>query len=227
LNTDIENVYDQAMLITPAESEIFLDVDKAVSDSLLQADPQPALAFGRRLRREGQLKGLALAKLLAKLDQNWEMFKRTGIEEDVETIVEVEMGITPQTTRKYVRLWEDLFENADITESIKDRLYGKSIKSLLLLTAAARDGDDLDWEAVASATNGAEIRDIVRGVRGPATSSETSILLTMDRDGTIYARRGSDAERHMVGRLLIGEMNNQIIERAITRIIERAGVLWK
>lgn len=224
---EIENAYDQSLLITPAEFELFEDVDKVVTNSLIQADPRPALEFGRRLRRDGQLKGLALAKLLSCLDRNWTTFQTTGMEERIEDIVFVEMGISPQTTRKYVRLWEDLFENPMIDQSIKNKLFGKSIKSLLLLTAAARDGDDIDWDKIAGAENGAEIRDLVREARGPATSSETSIILVMDRDGVLYAKKGSDDERHMVGRLLIGEMDNPVIEKAVNRIVERGGIIWR
>jgi hypothetical protein len=223
---ELENAYDQSLLITPAEFELFSDVDTVVASSLIQADPRPALEFGRRLRRDGQLKGLALAKLLSCLDKNWAMFQTTGMEERIEDIVFVEMGISPQTTRKYIRLWEDLFENPMIAQDIKNKLFGKSIKSLLLLTAAARDGDDIDWSRIANAENGAEIRELVRDARGPTTSSEASVLLMMDREGILYAKRGSDGDRLMVGRLLIGEMDNQIIEKAINRIVERGGVIW-
>lgn len=224
--SEIESNYDQSLLITPTEEKIFIEVDKVISDSLIQADPRPALAFGRNLRRDGQLKGLALAKLLSMLDSKWSLFQSAGIEERIEDIVIVEMGISPQTTRKYIRLWDDLFENPDIPTTVKEQLYGKSIKSLLLLTAAARDGDDIDWESVSKAENGAEIRDLVRGVRGPTTSSETSISITMDRDGTLYAKRGTELERSQIGRLLIGEMDNPIIDKAITRLVERGGILW-
>ncbi len=224
---DIENAYDQSLLITPQEFELFQDVEKIVSDSLIQADPRPALDFGRRLRRDGQLKGLALAKLLSCLNKNWALFQTTGIEERIEDIVFVEMGISPQTTRKYVNLWEDLFENPSIPQDIKTKLFGKSIKSLLLLRAAARDGDDVDWEQIAHAENGAEIRDIVRGVRGPMTSSEASIIIVMDRDGVLYAKKGSEDERHPLGRLNIGGMDDPVIDRAINRLVERSGIIWR
>lgn len=224
---ELENAYDQSMLITPAEFQLFDNVDKVVSDSLIQADPRPALTFGRNLRRDGQLKGLALAKLLSGLDKNWELFQRTGMDDSLETIIEVEIGISPQTTRKYVHLWQDLFENPDIPEDIKTKLYGKSIRSLLLLKATARDGDDVDWDKIANATNGAEIREIVRDARGPMTSSESAISIIMDRDGTLYAKRGSDSDRHIIGRLLIADMGNDIIARAIERLVERGGIWWR
>lgn len=224
---EIESTYDQSLLITPEEEKLFCDVDTVIENSILQLDPQPALEFGRNLRREGQLKGLALAKLLAKLNQNWEKFKASGMDERIEDVVYVSTGIAPITTRKYVRLWEDLFENPTIPDEVKTQLKGKSIKSLLLLTAAAKDGDDIDWKAVSKAESGAEIRDLVRDVRGPATSSESALFFTLDRDGTIYVRKGSEAQKTMIGKLLIGQMDNPIIEKAITKLVDRGGILWQ
>lgn len=225
---EIETAYDQSMIINPSEFQLFTEVDNIVDSSILMADPKPALEFGRGLRRDGQLKGLALAKLLSSLDKNWSLFQRTGIEERIEDIVFVEMGVSPQTTRKYIHLWEDLFENEDVPKQAKDKLYGKSIKSLLLLTATAKDGDAVDWDRVANAENGAEIREIVRGVRGPTTSSETSVVIHLDREGMLFAKRGSDPTRYPLGRLNIADMaSNPIVDKALTRLIERGGVLWE
>jgi len=223
---ELESNYDQSLLITPSEERIFSDVEEVIANSKIQADPRPALEFGRNLRRDGQLKGLALAKLLYMLDGDWALFKHSGIEEDIEEIVFVEMGISPQTTRKYIRLWEDVFENPAIPGSVKEQLYGKSVKSLLLLTAAARDGDDIDWDKVSNAENGAEIRDLVRGVRGPTTSSETSIMLKMERDGTLFAVKGTSPQRYTIGKLLVGAMDDPVISKAIIRLMERGGILW-
>ena len=224
---EIETSYDQAMLLRPSDFKIFNDVANVISSSIIQADPSPALEYGRNLRREGQLKGLALAKLLSMLKGNWDKFKYTGIEEAIEDIVYVEMGIKPQTTRKYVALWDELFENPDIPDPVKEKLYGKSIRSLLLLTATAKDGDEVDWFEIAGAENDAEIREIIRKARGSQTSSETSILLMMDRDGTLYAKKGTSQDKTVFGKLDLTKMLDPIAEKAISRLIRQGGILWQ
>jgi len=223
---ELENNYDQGFLLNPQDLKIFTDVDEIISSSLIQGDPRPALWFGSKMRREGQIRGLALSKLLFELDRHWEMFQSGGMDERIEDLVFVEMGISPQTTRKYIGLWGDLFENPDIEDDIKRKLMGKSIQSLLLLKAAARDGDDIDWDAVAGAESGAEIRDLVRGVRGPTTSSESAVTIFLDREGSLYARRGSNPDKFPIGRLFIDDMEDSTVAKAINRLVERGGVIW-
>ena len=185
---------DLSPIFTTRDVEFLNQVDEVIQRSIIQADPTYAFDFGRSLWKDGHLKGLALAKFLSKMGQRWDMFQMGEVEERFEDAVSSEIGISPQTVRKYSSMWENLFENEDIPIEVRKALYGKPIKTLLLLTAAARDEDELNWGEVVSASTGNEVRDIVRKARGEQTSSKNSLRITLDRSGQLSLRRGVEGE---------------------------------
>lgn len=217
---------DLSPMLTKGDVEFLNSVDTVITQAVIQSDPMIAFNFGRALWKDGHLKGLALAKFLAKLGQQWGIFQMGNVEERFEDAVNSEIGISPQTVRKYADMWENLFENEDIPTEVKAALYGKPIKSLLLLTAAARDGDELDWNEVAMTSTGNEIRDLVREARGEQTSSSSAIRITLDRNGDLKLRRGMTGETVYFGHLDTHLQDDPDVKRAITRIVERAGIQW-
>ncbi len=202
-------------------------VDTVIERSIAQSDPTYAFNFGRSLWKDGHLKGLALSKFLAKLSQQWVMFQNGSVNERFEDAVNAEIGISPQTVRKYSSMWENVFENDNIPDSVKSQLYGKPIKSLLLLNAAARDDDGLDWYEVGNASTGNEIRDLVRAARGEQTSSKNAIRIVLTRDGTLKVYRGGGSQEYVIiGNLDLSLLGDPDVKKAVSRLVDRGGVIW-
>lgn len=223
----VSNGTDLAPMFTQKDFEFLGQVDEVIQQSIIQADPSYAFNFGRALWKDGHLKGLALAKFLAKLGQQWHLFSMGDVEERFEDAVSSEIGISPQTVRKYSAMWENLFENEDIPIEYRQMLYGKPIKSLLLLNAVARDGEGVDWREVANASTGNEIRDIVKTARGEQTSSKNALYLRLNRFGSLEVQRGFEGEVKSFGYLDVDKQDDPDIKAAITRLVERGGILWR
>ena len=219
---------DVSPMFNQQDFEFLDEVDAVIERSVLQANPTYAFNFGRLLWKDGHLKGLALAKFLSKMSQHWEQFRLGEVQDRFEDAVSSEIGISPQTVRKYSGMWENLFENDEIPEDVRKQLFGKPIKSLLLLNAAARDGDGLDWDEVANATTGNEIRDLVREARGDRTSSSSAIRIVLTRDGTLKIKKASDPDYVVIGQLYVELADDSPeVKKALDRIVDRAGILWQ
>ena len=211
---------------------IIQNIDEAVNRSIAAGDPLIALEYGRSLQLEGQVRGLALAKMLYKMKKNWAIFVSAGVEDDFETIVYSVNGYKPGTIDKYVRLWENVFENATLEDELKNRLAALPIGQLLLLSAAASDGDlsRADWDKVTIASNKEEVRDIVREARGERTSSGTAVSLKLyDREGGQYPRGTLVAyqgdESIVVGYLTMDD-ESPLFDKAKSRLVNGAGIQY-
>jgi len=218
---------DMAVVLTPGDRKVFDMVDTTVDQAVAQGDIQPIMAMGRALKRNIQASGLALAKLLSRVSDVWEsMF---NYEDDMYEVFYTEMGIAHSTAYKYINMWKAVFENPEIPDEVKQGIEGKPMKSLLLLTAAAREGQlsGEDWERVAEATTSSEVRGIVRDIRGERTSSSTAMMLELSlTTGAISVRKGSQLE--VVGMLLVSQRDkNDLIEAAIAKIVSSTNMMEK
>jgi len=195
----MNDLIESPVSINSDDLKVFDEVDEIVSRSLMTGDPLMAFEHGNGLIRVSKLKGYALAKLLFKLDRQWDLFQSSGMEDDLKTMAYVHMGIKPATTEKYINMWEAIFENEGIDDETKHLLSGRNIGDTLLLTAAARDGslDPIEMKEAALAPDRSSLRKIIRDKRGEKTSSGTATMLYLAmRDtsrrkaGTIYVKRG-------------------------------------
>lgn len=220
----INNGIDLASFLTPTDFILLDQVEEIVQQSVYRGDVHAAMVFGRALRRGLQVNGIALAKLLAKLSDSWELFQAAGIDDEFVDVIYAEIGVSPSTTNKYVAMWKAVFDNPNVPQEALPKLYGQPIKSLLLLTAAAREGS-LDWNKVSSAVTTADIRNLVKQARGEATSSGSAIHLSLDvRDGTIWARQG--VEKSVIGVLLLTrQKDDALVEAGIQRLIRSANIM--
>lgn len=218
---------DIAPIFTQRDLDFLNEVDEVIERSIIQADPTYAFNFGRTLWKDGHLKGLALAKFLSKMEQQWSLFQMGDVQERFEDAVSAEIGISPQTARKYSSMWENIFENEDIPLEYRQMLFGKPIKSLLLLTALARDGESVDWRQVSEASTANEIRDIIRDERGEQTSSKSALRIVLTRYGHLKVQRGMDGESVVFGNINIDLVEtNPDVKKAVQRIVDRGGISW-
>ena len=226
MSEPLGNGIDTAVQLKTGDKEVLKMVDQTIDAAIAQGDIMPVMVFGRALRRQMQASGLALAKLLYRLSESWELFKAVGVDDEFVDVVYADMGIAPETTTKYVALWGAIFENPAVPIEVKESLESKPMRSLILLTAAARD-EEFDWAKVVDATTPAEIREIVREHRGQQTSSKTAVTLELDlRNGQITARQGD--QWRIVGVLLIKEYKQDpLVATGIDRIVNSAGIMEK
>lgn len=227
MSDDLELYRDNTeVFLTDNDKQLFRDVDEILKTSMEMADPGIATNFGNELRKNVRVSGVALAKLLWGLSDDWEFYTSQGIVEDsVWDVIHSDMGVPPGTARPYVRIWESLFANPEIPDDIKERLLTKPIRALKLLPALSNE-DDVDWEEISMAHDYGEMRKIVREIRGEATSSGTSLYIKLDvRNGQLAAKQGDRPYVPFgVLNLTAGE-SDPVIKSAIERIIERAGVI--
>ena len=215
------------VILKSPDLKLLTDVDDVMHSAVMTGDLTGLLEFGRTIKRGQQIQGLAAAKLLYMMKDRWHLFQAAGVDDNFEDVVFAEIGYTPQTTSKYVRAWESLFENSQIPDETKMRLMGKPIKWLLRLPAAIADLDDEDKmddfiSKVANAASLGEIQNLVRGVRGVQTSAKNRIIIRWDkRDGRLTAIQGDGTIA------TIGYMNaiDSVGIKAVRRIIDRAGIV--
>lgn len=221
----LDNALTQPVRITDEEMRVFDEVDDIIGKSVLIGDPLMAFEYGSMLRRQQAVRGLALAKLLYRMRESWDLFRAAGTSDDLPTMASIHMGVAPETTKKYVNMWESVFANNDIGDDIKKILMGRPIGDLLLLTAAARDGslDDSRLLEAALAPDRASLREIVREGRGEQTSSSSAIRLVVymvdtknGNKGDLVAFRGKD--RVVIGTLFV-ESDDDLTKKAIESLL--------
>ena len=220
----MDEIESQVVSLTEEDLKIFKDVDSVIGRAVTVGDPLLAFEFGSSLLGGVKVRGFALAKLLYRLREAWGLFRAGGIDDEMITMVDVHMGVRPETTKKYIRMWEKVFENDDVPEDTKRLLMGRNLGDVLLLTAAVGDGslneDELKDAALAS--DRVAIRDIIRQKRGQKTSSSSSIVICLRMsDGALYAKRGDD--RETIG--ILNKPESEIGEKAIARLIGAAGIV--
>lgn len=170
------------------------EVDTILNRAIASGDPLIATNYGNELHRSAFLKGVSLAKLLYGLRENWQLFRVAGIGDTFEDFVPAHMvSVDASTATRYADMFEAVFVKANISDVLRTQLSLKPIRSLLLLTAAAREGsigEDELQEAVLKDEKG--IRDIIKKARGHQTKSRTAITaMIVMRDNSTWGPPGS------------------------------------
>lgn len=221
----LDNPLTQPVRITDEEMKVFDEVDDIIGKAVLIGDPLMAFEYGSMLRRQQAVRGLALAKLLYRMRESWDLFKAAGTSDDLPTMAQIHLGVAPETTKKYVNMWESVFANNEIGDDIKKILMGRPIGDLLLLTAAAREGslDDSRLLEAALAPDRSSLRDIIRDGRGEQTSSGSAIRILLymvntkaGNIGSLIALRGK--ERVQIGVLFV-ESDDDLTKKAIESLL--------
>jgi hypothetical protein len=219
----------------PVNSRDVVDVDTILDRAITAGDPLIAAEYGNQLSNTITLKGIALAKLFYGLKSNWELFRASGIEEDFADFIDAHMQVSGQTADKYANMYEAVFVNPQIPQELKGQLAHKPIQSLLLLTAAVREGsfDSEDLEDVVVLDHNG-IRAKVREARGEATSSRTAVHARLvQRTHSVYPKGtivvfGTSSDGHeeieAIGYLKLDEARTESGKKYIQRIINALGL---
>jgi hypothetical protein len=226
MSDDIVNGQD--VYLTDKDLQIFIEVDEVLKQAVTIGDPRIATQFGYQLYKGSRLQGVALAKLLHGLQDRWDIFEVSGIQDDFYSVMLSEVGTAESTTRRYVNMWDSIFMNPNVSDVAKKELLGKPMKTLLLLPGLAHDEIEgkvmVDWDKVANMGGQTEVREYVRDLRGMATSSSTAVYIQIEvRTGRIIACRSGE-EPIIFGLLNMDKAEDEKVKIAIERIIRSTGM---
>lgn len=216
---------DQAIVLTDVEEKMFELDNRVVARAIKTKDPAAIANHIRQLRRQGQVSGLSLAHTLYLWKDAVDKFGYDP--DDFEDMVLSETGLSVQTTRKYVQMWQAIFNNPQVEAHVVAALRGQPIQNLLLIAPAAKeDGlDEEHWERLADAESKSEVRQIIREVRGVRTSGNNALIIRLKRDGILEARRG-DGVYESIGYLSLNlRGSSEVIDAAISRILRASGIV--
>ena len=214
--------HDTGLRITEMEQMVLDKVDSVIEKAVVSGNPQLIFRHGLQLRNAGHIAGIALAKLLYEGREHWEVF---GSDDDFATVSQFEMGISGQTYTKYTQAWENVINNPYLLEdeTLRTAIMGKPMQGLLLLRAAAREGqlEPEHWEAIANAPNVEAMRDVVKDVRGHQTSSKNVLRIVLQKDGKLKARLGGRPYQE-VGYI---KRDEDLVTTAVISRLESVGVI--
>lgn len=215
---------DQIMTLTVAEEKVFSLIDNAVKKALRHEDMQVLVEQANMLRRQGQVSGLALAKLLYEWREHCDVF---GLDlDDWADTVHAETGLSVQTARKYSTMWEVIFVKSRPSDDVLKRLSGQPIQSLLLMAPAFKEEQVSEEDVVrlSNAVDTQEVREIIHEIRGDQTSSNNALIIQVMRDGVLRAKRG-DGAYVGIGYLNVNAREDPVVDAAISRLLRAAGVI--
>ena len=181
---------DQAVSL--GEHRSILDaVDDVIEEAVDRGDHRIMMRMLYGFQGLGQAVGLAKAKALYEGQRHWPLFPIDKTYTFVDACL-AEAGVSHETVRKYVPIWEHVVMNPMLSDEQREVILTKPISALDLLVAAAREGEitDDDWNEIILAPDKATIRELVRQIRGHVGPSQTAVVITYQKDGTVRARRG-------------------------------------
>ncbi|OGH07418.1 MAG: hypothetical protein A2W22_03045 [Candidatus Levybacteria bacterium RBG_16_35_11] len=207
----------------PISVDTVLDkVDTIFMQSLKEKDPYLALNEAKTVLQLANLSGWYLAKLLYLMEKNWTVYE---IDDRFEDVVFSWMGLHRDTVSKYVKVWS-LFAGTDVPESRKLQLLQRNIKDLIPIANAISQGyeiEDEDWEEISDAVDFNSLSEVMREIKGQEPR-KNAMRIFMDNVGTLFVYH-QDKE-YFLGSLEVSD-DNEIVKKAINRIIKNSGIIQK
>ena len=217
------------IVVRPAAGDV-TSLLGAAEDMVLSAvsnnDPTEVFQEIAFLRRDAQLKGVVVAKLLSDLWDKWPELK--GVDVSFDGFVEaasVGTGLAARTIKPYIRMWRAVFVNKKVPTDLRPIIIGFPVSTLLYIQPSAEDGTlDGKWKEIAECETPAEVKSKVREWRGSSTSSESAVHIYLGRDGRLKTRRGTKGNYKVVG-YLDTKSDDELVKIAVHRLINAAGIV--
>lgn len=218
----ITEARDQAIMFDP--DPFLREVDRFYEQALNSSNPPMTLLNKvKELSVQMSITGLALAKLLYRMRQDWDSF---GIEEPFTDTVFVYVGKSPTTVDRYIQVWRMYAEN-NIPPAYKKAIQVLPMRSQVPIALTLRQGHELtdeDWAKLVNAPDNVSIREALREIkRQPMRRS--GITFVLHRNGDLTAT-DSVGITHFIGYLNLKEYGtDEIVQRCIDRIVDNAYIL--
>lgn len=207
------------IVLEGVNADMFNVVDQVIDEGISKRDPRRAFGVAVMLRNWSKMTGLALAKLLYGLKENWGAFQMGDTFEDTAV---AELGISYQTVVRYPKVWKYVILGCP--DHTRERFLEMPIEWLMLVYPVASEGllSEEDWERLSLATGKDVIRDIIREKHGTRPRAVNALSIWITRDGELWAKRGE--VKVQVGYVFRDE-NNSIVQAAVDRLVRGAGVI--
>ena len=167
-----------------------------------------------------KVSGLAKAKLLYGWG-NW--YTETGQAEkrndEFVDMIESETGTKAVTTRRYILTWSYI-EDCTIPKELQNRPMDDLVK---IATALDNDHEITaeNWKELNNAANSAEVRDILRTIKGQAPrKSSTRKVLSRNGSLDLYDSEGG---KHFAGNLEV-KSDDELVLKFIRQLVQNLGV---
>jgi len=221
-NDDIILIGDLTSDIEIDDDWVFNKIDEVIAESIEKHSALIALRVGTQLREISRVSGLALAKLIYGMRENWETYD--DVNDDFEDTVISFIDIHKDNISRYANVWA-LFDKKLVPEELRETIQDKNIKDLIPVGLAISQGYEIEqeeWEAIAEAHDLTGVAKVLREDVKNKPPRKGSLQLYMDRDGTIWAFQNE--ERFFVGTLVVADKQDAV-QKAINRIINGSGII--
>jgi hypothetical protein len=205
-------------LASPEDDNFWMDrVEEVLEKAFQDHDAEYALNACANLIHIAKISGKALAKMLYALKHHWDVFE---VDETFEDYAYPKLGLHSHTIERYIKVEEMLRSLPEEAQSISQR----PIAQLIPIANAVAQGvefDKEDWKALSQAPTESDIRAEIRDITG-AEPRKSGVTIFLDRDGSLWA--SNKEERKFIGSLETTD-DSTLVQKAITRIVDRAGVM--
>lgn len=204
--------------------DAFAEVDNILEEMRKSKNVDMGFEKGREYKANIQVKGLALAKLLYGMHEDW---KQYGLEEAFPARVEYEWGFHRATVNQYVNVWKAVFENEDIPNDVQDQLYDRPMQTLKRLTRPVNENalNDEDWEELVKQPDDKSVKSFLDEKMGKSAKGRPALTISLYPDGTLYAFEGDRKVVLGVLRNSAEDLKDKTRWKGIERIKSAAGIL--
>jgi hypothetical protein len=218
---EITALIDQSIPIK-MEQSLFDRIDTVLAQSLEEKDPAIALSVGKGLLGVVRLGGLGLAKLLHGVNSRWKDYEYSGT---IYALAEDELGILAKATiKRYIAVWE-MITGGYIPKDVLDEVKVKPMRQLVPMASLITQGFDVstkDWVRLAHAADAGEVAEIVREIKGKPPKKQ-SMKIVLEEDGTLHC--WNDGQIYDIGMLRVENETDEIVAKAIERIVNNSGIV--
>lgn len=214
LDLSITSGLDQILPLFGAEKRVFEKVDEAVVRAVSEQDMQPIWNVGMSLNALGRASALGNAKLAYDGLQVWRRLE-LGDDNRYYEAAMVGMGRSKATILRGVNIWS-MFEDGIVPKEYRDKILALGVKMLDPIARAVKEGYDIPpetWHALSNCADEAEVRGIIREVKGKeANSNNRQLFIDGDGDITVVTKD----EVAFVGHLDVGS-KSKLVQEMIER----------
>lgn len=219
---------DDVLLLTGLDQSINTDndwalrrIEEIIEKSVAEHNAYMALDACKSLVQISKISGLALAKALYLVAQNWEKYE---VEDEFEDVAYTYIGLHPHTITRYLSLWK-MYDKNLIPEKYAGEIQQHNVKAQIPIALALEQGyeiEDDDWKRLANAPDLNTVSKILREDVKGKPPRKGSLQLFIDDVGSLWAYY--DDERSFVGSLEV-DSDEDSVKKSIERIIKNAGIL--
>ena len=196
------------------------EVDNIVDYAIANKDSEHALKFIETTFATQQLAGIAAARALYRLNEQWAVFELSDTFEDVALR---RFGKASDTINRYLDVGKMFARFDAIGDEASGLLYGRPMKDLIAIAQYESAHGELNTrqlKRLAGTANNAELRETLDEYKGIEPEESKRLVTKMDRDGTLKAKKGT--KYVAFGRIDLDKLDDPVASEAIERIL-RAG----